>query len=391
MKIMTEDKFHFIDSEFERRKQEQQLRHLRPVVPQQGAFIDMEGTRLLNFCSNDYLGLSRHPLLTERAAAFMARYGAGATASRLICGSYDCMHRAEEKLAAAKQTESALLFSSGYQANATLLPALCDKNSLILSDRLNHNSIIAGCRLARCTVRLFAHNDTGDLEKQLLATADETFSRVIIVTETVFSMDGDICRLDDLMALAETFGAILVVDEAHATGVFGENGMGVAAGRAVDLVMGTFGKGCGSFGAYVAAAERIRQFLINCCAGFIYTTGLPPAVIGEIDAALDLIPKMGEERRRLAENAHWLRSRLNAAGLDTGHSAAQIVPVIVGEEERALSLSCWLKERGLLAVAIRPPSVPPGQSRIRISLTALHTPRDVENLAEAVIQWKNRQ
>ena len=381
------DKFHFIDEEFARRRQAGQVRRLRPVRPAGGAGLTMEGRKLINFCANDYLGLARHPLLTERAAVFMDAYGAGATASRLICGNYECMEQVEKKLAAAKQTESALLFSSGYQANATLLPALADRNTLIFSDRLNHNSIIAGCRLARCAVRQFAHNDPGDLEKQLDAIRPEDFSRIIIITETVFSMDGDLCRLDDLLDLAERYGALLVVDEAHATGVFGPDGMGLAGGRPVDAVMGTFGKSGGSFGAYVAGSEKLRQYLLNCCAGFIYTTALPPAVIGQIDAALDLIPRMETERTRLLQMAADLRSRLGRAGFDTGASASQIIPVIIGAESDTLDLAGYLEEQGFLAVAIRPPSVPPGRSRIRVSLSALHTEAEVTALAAALEQW----
>ncbi|MFP4445272.1 MAG: aminotransferase class I/II-fold pyridoxal phosphate-dependent enzyme [Desulfosudaceae bacterium] len=381
------DKFHFIDEEFERRRRAGQVRRLRPVQPLDGAGLDIDGRRLINFCANDYLGLSRHPLLPERAAVFMAAYGAGSTASRLVCGNYACMDQVEKKLAAAKQAESALLFSSGYQANATLLPALADRDTLIFSDRLNHNSIIAGCRLARCAVRQFAHNDPADLAEQLRTIRPDEYSRIIIVTETVFSMDGDCCRLDDLLDLAERYDALLVVDEAHATGVFGTNGMGLADGRPVDAVMGTFGKSGGSFGAYVAGSEKLRQYLINCCAGFIYTTALPPAVIGEIDAALDLIPQLDAERIRLLETAEHLRSRLGRAGFDTGASASQIIPVIIGAESDALDLAGYLEEQGFLAVAIRPPSVPPGRSRIRISLSALHTEAEVAALAAALEQW----
>jgi 8-amino-7-oxononanoate synthase len=381
------DKFSFIDTEFQRRQEADQVRRLRQITPLDHGRVELNGRRLINVCSNDYLGLSRHPLLRQRAAAFLEQYGVGAPSSRLICGNYPCFEETERKLALLKQTPAALLFNAGYQANATLLPALCDRNALILSDRLNHNSIIAGCRLSRCTVKQFAHNDVADLEKQLLDNVSKGFSRIVIITETVFSMDGDTCDMDRLTALAERFGAILVVDEAHATGVFGENGMGLACGAGADIVMGTFGKGCGSFGAYIACSEKMREYLINCCPGFIYSTALPPAVIGAIDAALDLIPGMTAERKRLLDNAAFLRQQLNALGLSTAASATQIIPVITGEEKRALSLSAWLEKRGFLAVAIRPPSVPADQSRIRISLSAAHTRPDVESLAEAFAAW----
>jgi 8-amino-7-oxononanoate synthase len=381
------DKFDFIDNEFQRRQAANQVRCLRRVTPLDKGRVIINGRTLINVSSNDYLGLSRHPLLAERAAEYLEKYGAGATASRLICGNYTCVEETEARLAALKQTPAALLFNAGYQANATLLPALCDRNALVLSDRLNHNSIIAGCRLSRCAVQAFAHNNMDDLERLLADNANSGFSRIIIVTETVFSMDGDTCDINRLSALAERFGAILMVDEAHATGVFGTNGMGLACGAGADLVMGTFGKGCGSFGAYVACSEKMRQYLINCCPGFVYSTGLPPPVIGAIDAALELIPGMDQDRRRLLDNAAFLRQRLNRLGLSTGASATQIIPVILGEEKRALSLSAWLEERGFLAVAIRPPSVPAEQSRLRISLSAVHDRPDVEALAGAIEQW----
>ena len=381
------NKFDFIDQERRRRNEANQLRVLRSVTPLDKGRVEINGRTLINVCANDYLGLSRHPLLLERAAAYLRKYGAGAPSSRLVCGNYACFAETESKLAALKQTPAALLFNAGYQTNATLLPALCDRHSLILSDRLNHNSIIAGCRLSRCAVELFAHNDIDDLENRLRLNADRGFSRMVIVTETVFSMDGDVCDLDRLAALADRYGAILVVDEAHATGVLGEKGMGLTCGKQIDVVMGTFGKGCGSFGAYVACSEKMREYLINCCPGFVYSTALPPAAVGAIDAALDLIPQMDEARRRLLANAAFLRRRLNQMGLPTAASTTQIIPVIVGREKKALALSAWLEARGFLAVAIRPPSVPAEQSRIRISLSAVHDRPDVEDLAAAVEEW----
>jgi 8-amino-7-oxononanoate synthase len=245
-----------------------------------------------------------------------------------------------------------------------------------------------GCRLARCAVQLFDHNDPAHLEKLLIETADKGFSRRVIVTESVFSMDGDRCDIDALVALSRKHDALLMVDEAHATGVFGEKGMGLTCGKSVDLVMGTFGKGCGSFGAYVACSSALRDFLVNRCAGFVYSTGLPPAVLGSIDAALDLVPAMDAERQALCDNAARLRARLAAAGFDTGASSSQILPVIVGTEQAALDLSRFLEVQGFLAVAIRPPSVPEAQSRIRLSLSALHTRDDVDRLADAFGAWR---
>jgi 8-amino-7-oxononanoate synthase len=381
-------KFEFIDIDLESRKVRNLFRRLRAVTPQAGPVVSLEGAMLLNFCSNDYLGLSQHPLLRERAAEFMARFGAGSTASRLICGNLACFGPVEEKLAALKGSESALILNAGYQSNVALLSTLADRDALILSDAYNHNSLIRGAMLARCRVERFGHNDLTHLKMLLAASRKTPYSRVLIVTESVFSMDGDRCRVDALVELATDYNAILYVDEAHATGVFGPAGMGLTVGKKVDVVMGTFGKGLGGYGSYVACSKKLRDYLINRCYGFIYTTGLPPAVIGTIDAALDLVPAMDDQRRRIQENADYLRSSLSAMGWDTGKSDTQIVPVVVGNEDDTMSLSAHLEKNGVMATGIRPPTVAPGQSRIRLTLTALHTRRHVDQLIDAFKTWR---
>lgn len=383
-------KYAFMEFELEKRAERAQRRHLRPMGPLSPVQIVVDGRPVINFCSNDYLGLSRHPALIERAIAFTRRYGTGAGASRLISGSLDCLHTVEEKLARLKQTESALIFNSGFQANVSLLPALADRHTLILSDRLNHRSIIEGAILARCPALRFQHNDLDHLRTLLLRSHRKPYSRKIIVTESVFSVDGDRSDLDALAALAQEFGALLIVDEAHATGVLGPEGMGLACGKPVDLALSTFGKALGSFGAAVSCAALIREYLINTCAGLIYSTALPPAVIGAIDAALDLVPTMDRERAELERKALTLRRQLQALGFDTGPSSTQIIPVIVGKEQEALALSAWLQSRGILAAAIRPPTVPPGRSRIRIALSAQHTEEHLGQLIEAFSGWAGR-
>jgi len=337
---------------------------------------------MINFCSNDYLGLSKHPLLRQRAAAFAERYGTGSTASRLICGTYDCFETVENRLARLKGTEGVLVLNSGFQANVSLIPALADAETLILSDRLNHNSIIQGARLSRSPRVLYNHNDLDDLRRLLAEHRKGAHSRILIVTESVFSMDGDRCDIDGLIDLAQQHQAVLMVDEAHATGVIGTRGMGLTTGKDVDVTVGTFGKALGSFGAYIACSAQMKDYLINCCSGFIYTTALPPSVVGAIDAALDLAPNMAAERRTLRDNADFLRGTLQGLGYDTGNSTTQIVPVIVGGERETLALSARLEGSGFLATAIRPPTVPKGQSRIRISLSAAHTREQLEALIE---------
>ena len=375
-------KFGFMDNEMQRRASALQLRELKAVSPLPGGRIQVDGRRMVNFCSNDYLGLSKHPLLQQRAATYMARYGTGSTASRLICGTYDCFETVEQKLADLKGTESALILNSGYQANVSIIPSLVDRDSLILSDRLNHSSIIQGIRLARCHKMLYDHNNIDHLDRLLSDSRSASYSRVLIVSESVFSMGGDQSNIDELIDLAAAHHALLMVDEAHATGVMGSRGMGLTAGKDVDVTMGTFGKALGSFGAYMAGSKRIRDYLVNCCAGFIYTTALPPPVVGSIDAALDLVPGMEEGRASLRSNADFLRRGLEALGYDTGDSTTQIVPVILGNEEETLALSERLESNGFLAMAIRPPTVPRGQSRIRISLSTDHTREQVKALVD---------
>lgn len=383
------NKFEFIDAELKERGEKNRLRRLRTVDPDSGPVVSMDGESRIVFCSNDYLGLSRHPLLAERAAAFSDRFGAGATASRLICGNLPCFDRVEKKLAELKGTETALVFNSGFQANVSLLPALADRKSLILSDRLNHNSLIMGAALSRCRVIRFRHNDMAHLEALLEENRNGGYSRIVIVTESVFSMDGDRSDIDGLVALSRDFDAILMVDEAHATGVLGPHGMGLTCGKGVDIAMGTFSKACGVFGAYIACSEKIREYMINCCSGFIYSTGLPPAVLGAVDAALDLVPEMDAQRAGIHSKADRLRKALCAMGRSTGDSSTQIVPVLVGEEKEAMACSEFLESKGILASAIRPPTVPEGESRIRLSICALHTDAHLKQLIDALLAWEN--
>ncbi len=381
----------FMQEELARRRRENHFRFLLAVTPRDGVMVERNGQPLINFCSNDYLGLARHPLLRERAAKFMDRYGTGATASRLVCGTLPCTEAVEEKLARLKGTEAALIFNSGFQANLSLLPALTDRQSLIISDRLNHRSIIEGARLCRCALAVFRHNDLAHLEEILEKSRGMKYSRIFIVTESVFSMDGDVSDVKRLVEMARAYGAILVVDEAHATGVLGTRGMGLTAGVEVDCCMGTFGKAMGSFGAYGAFSKEMRDYLINCCSGFIYSTALPPAVTGAVDAALDLVPTMDREREQLMEKAGALRTELHRMGWETGQSTSHIIPIIVGDEAETLALSARLENAGILAMAIRPPSVEKGRSRIRLALTALHTDEHINRLVDALNRWKKEK
>ncbi len=362
-------------------------RRLRAVEPLAAGRVRVAGRELVNFSANDYLGLSRHPLLVERARDWAARFGAGSGASRLVTGHLAALEAVEERIARAKGTEAALVFASGWQCNASVLPALLDGGLWdgrpeVFADRLNHASLHMGCQAAGVRQHRFRHNDLGHLAELLDRHRD---GPAVIVTESVFSMDGDVTDIAALAGLAARCDALLYVDEAHATGVLGQGGFGLTVGHAVDVTMGTFSKAMGSFGAYVAGSRAMRDWLVNRASGLIYATAPPPAVLGAIDAAVELVPGLVAERARLAERAAWLRATWAAAGLDTGGSATQIVPVILGDEGRTLAAAAALEERGLLGIAIRPPTVPAGTSRIRFALSAAHADADIERLAEAVI------
>ena len=364
------------------------LRHLAESNRLPDGRVERDGEFLLDFSSNDYLGLARHPELKRRSIDFVERWGAGSAASRLVTGNLTPFTAIETKIAAGKGADAALVLASGFQANAGLLPALLDKDSVVLADRLNHASLIHGVQAAGAKQVRFRHNDMTHLEELLIKHRNET---CFIVTETVFSMDGDRSDLAALTMLADRYDAFIYLDEAHATGVLGEGGFGLAHGLAGPncLVMGTFSKGMGSFGAYAACSAALRDYLINRCAGLIYATALPPAVLGAIDAALDLIPGMEDERAQLAANAERFRTRLRAMGADCGASSTQIVPLIVGEEQDALDLAARLKEAGMLAIAIRPPTVPPGGSRLRFAFAAYHTADQIDRLARILAEIRS--
>ena len=365
-------------------------RRLRPVSWADGQLRDASGRALIDASSNDYLGLSQHPLVKARAAEWAERHGAGAPASRLVTGTRDITLAVEEKLAAFKGCEAALLFSSGFQANATVIPALARLGgkvgageTAIFSDALNHASIVHGCRIARSKPQIFRHNDLEHLDDLLRRHT----GRKLILTESVFSMDGDRADLPALVALGERHGAALYVDEAHASGVLGPQGRGLAAAcGGVDIVMGTLGKAFGAFGAYVAGSRALIDWLVNSCPGFIYTTALPPAVLGAVDAALDLVPGMDPERERLAQNAQRLRDALALRSYDTLDSSTQIIPAVIGSEADALAAARRLEDAGILAVAIRPPTVAAGTSRLRFALGSHLDDAAMDKLLAAVAE-----
>ena len=359
-----------------------ELKNTGSVRPQE---IILNGNKLINFASNDYLGLSQHPLLKERAIKAIEKYGVGNPSSRLIAGNCELYEQIELTLAHLKGTEAALIFPTGFQTNVTVLNALSKLDSFFFCDKLCHNSILLGLQINKRQSVRFAHNDLLDLQRLLL---EKQKTNTIVVTESVFSMDGDLAPVDDLLALTSKLNIHLYIDEAHATGVFGKNGMGLVNNpTAKTIIMGTFSKGGGSLGAYIACSEEIKNYLVNYCAGIIYSTALPPPVLASIQAALDLIPDMDIQRKTLLQQSAFLREELLKIGFNLGSSNSHIISLLIGDNKSALSLSRHLENNKIYAPAIRPPTVPENTARIRLSLTALHSNLDIEHLLTVLKEW----
>jgi 8-amino-7-oxononanoate synthase len=387
MRVLTSEWDVFFEESLAELRESGLLRRLRPFERVGAKLRSPEGRELLNLCSNDYLGLSGHPALAEAAARAARERGTGATASRLIVGDDPEYERFERSLAEHKGTEAALVLGSGYAANVAVIPALAGRGDAIFSDELNHASIVDGCRLSRADVYVYRHRDPEHLERLLRGSAAR---RKLIVSDAVFSMDGDTAPLRELAELKERFGAGLMVDEAHSAGVFGPHGEGLAhelgVAEQVDLSLGTFSKAFGVYGAYVAGRETWIRRLENVCRSLIFSTALPPPVIGAAAAALELARDADEARQALRRKAEGFRTRLAELGADTCGSTTQIVPLLVGDPDSALELSSGLEERGVLAVAIRPPTVPAGTARIRFSLMATHEDGDLKRALDAVAE-----
>ncbi len=377
----------FAEQALAEREANHRKRELRSLTPIDALHVHRDGQTLLNFSANDYLGLSKHPQVIARAVDYTQRYGTSATASRLVAGGFTIHEQLEAQLSSSLGHEAALLFGTGFQANATVIPALVGndaKETLILCDRLVHNSLVKGILASGARFIRFPHNDMAALERHL-EKASAKYQRLMVISETVFSMDGDRADVDALIDLADRFNAFLYLDDAHALGVLGPAGMGLAARRAsVDLLVGTFGKSCGAAGAFVACSAQLRDYLVNFCAGVIYTTALPPGVVGAVAAALDLIPAMEAERQHLATESRWLRHQLIALGYGTGGSESQIVPAIIGPEAETLALANHLESEGFLATAIRPPTVPANTARIRFALSCHHQREHLAGLIDAI-------
>ncbi|CAN5304011.1 8-amino-7-oxononanoate synthase [soil metagenome] len=349
---------------------------------------------MLNVSSNDYLGLSQHPLLIQYSQQYLQKWGAGSGSSRSVTGNLSCYTELEAKIAQGIGQTAALILATGFQTNSTILTALLDakilgQQPLVFCDRLCHASIYAGIK--HLSPLRFRHNDLVHLQ-QLLDSHSNSKQPLFILAESIYSMEGDQADLAGLIALAKKYQAFLYIDDAHSVGVYGPHGWGLAAAYPgqIDLVMGTFSKGLGSFGAYVACAESVRHYLVNRCQGLIYSTGLPPAVLGAMAAALELLPSLEPQRGYLLQQTHLLRQELQELGLDTGASTTHIIPWIIGDADKAVCASTLLEKAGIIATAIRPPSVPSHKSRLRFCLSALHTEEDRERLVKVLSDIKTQ-
>jgi len=360
----------------------------RPLIieSRQGPRVRIDGADYLCFCSNNYLGLAGHPALAEAAKAAADQYGTGTGASRLVSGTMRIHRELEDAVVRFKGTEAAIVFPTGYMANVGTIQALVGRGDTVYCDRLNHASIFDGCRLSGATLRVYPHRDVDRL-RRLLGRKRE--GRALVVTDTVFSMDGDLAPLPDLAEVCERHGAMLMLDEAHATGVLGENGRGAAEhfgiepGR-VPVVMGTLSKAVGSLGGYVAGSRDLADLLVNKARSFIYTTALPPAVCAASVAGLRIIEEEPERRAALWARTRQLHDGLRERGFDIGPTETPITPVIVGDSAQAVELSQRLFEHHILAPAIRPPTVPDGAARLRLTPMATHTAENVQHVLAAL-------
>jgi 8-amino-7-oxononanoate synthase len=379
--IENNNKLEFIEDALTERAENNHLRILNQIFPKDAVSVVKNGKTLINFSSNDYLGLSKHPAIIKASQDYINKYGAGATASRLVTGNYDIHQQLEAKLAKLCGKEAALLFNTGFQANSTIIPALVDKKSLVLCDRLSHNSILQGILMSGARWKRYKHNDLGHLETLLKKAISQGYNRILIITETVFSMEGDRSDVDSLIQLSQQYNTLLYLDDAHGLGIMGEKGMGLTANKAgIDISLGTFGKAFGSFGAFITASKLMCDYLINCCPGFIYTTALPPAIIGSINAALDIIPTLDQDRIKLLQQVGYLQKQLKNLGYQVVNSSSPIIPVIINDDKKALQFSQYLEQNGILATAIRHPTVPKNTARIRFVLSSKHQPDQINYL-----------
>ena len=376
------------------------FRELRRVDSAQGPRIEINGKMFLNFSSNDYLGLANDPVLKESAIKAIEKFGAGAGASRLICGSLAPFHQLEEALADFKRTEAAMTFSTGYATAIGTIGALLGKDDVIILDKLVHASIVDAAKLSGAKLRVFAHNDLNDLEDKLKWVVDESrhpspvTRHTLIVTESIFSMDGDAAPLREIVALKEKYGAWLMVDEAHATGIIGDGGRGLAeklgVSGQIEIQMGTLGKALGASGGYICGSRALIELLVNRARSFIFSTAPVPAAAAAATAAIQFVQSSeGETRQKRlpARVAEW-QSQI---AVRNSQIPGAIIPIIIGDESKAVAAATKLREQDIFVPAIRYPTVARGKARLRVTLTASHSAGDIATLVRALEQIMNRK
>jgi len=381
----------YISDELGKIKESGLYRELKVVGNAQDTRIDIEGKTYLSFCSNNYLGLANHPSVVNAVKKAVDEYGWGACASRLVSGNMTLHEALEKEISRFKMKDAAIVFPTGYMANLGVISSLVSGGDLVVSDKLNHASIIDGCRLSGAVFRVYAHCNMEKLENILKKSSK--YNRILIVTDSVFSMDGDLAPLPDIVRIAKKYNAMVMVDEAHGTGVFGENGRGVVEhfnlDKEVDVVMGTLSKAIGSLGGYVSGDEDLISYLRNKARPFMYTTALPPAVSAASIAGINLIQEDPSLRETLWNNVRCIKERLGSLGIDMISSQSQIIPLLIGDTQKTVDISKLLYERGILIPAIRPPTVPANSSRLRMTVMSSHTQADLESLFNALREVMN--
>ncbi len=372
-------------AELKRLVEKNLYRKLRVLENHEGTRARFEGRELLLFCSNDYLGLSRHFRVVRAARKALETYGVGAGAARLISGTSEAHRELEKKIARFKRKEGAIVFAAGFLANLGILTAFADAGDVIIMDKLCHASLVDGARLSGAVLRVFPHKNYKQCEE--LLKKNKTAQRKILVTETVFSMDGDRADLGELIRLKKKYGALLVVDDAHGTGVIGANGRGATEPKGiaegVDIIMGTLSKAIGGLGGFVAAEKVLIDFLVNFARPFIFATALPPVLCEAAREAFCVIEEEPSLRKKLWQNVRAVEIGLKAAGFVLAPAGSAILPVILGDEKKALGAFKTLLSKGIFIPAVRYPTVPKGKARLRITVSAAHTPKDIEKLINA--------
>jgi 8-amino-7-oxononanoate synthase len=381
----------YISDELKKIKKSGLYRELKVVGNAQDTHLEIKGKTFLSFCSNNYLGLANNPSVIKAVIDAVEEYGWGAGASRLVSGNMTLHETLENEISRFKGKEATLVFPTGYMANLGAISSLVSNGDLVICDKLNHASIIDGCRLSGADLRVYAHRDMEKLENILRKSSK--YNRKLIVTDSVFSMDGDLAPLPDIVKIAGKYKAMVMVDEAHGTGVFGENGRGVVEhfnlNREVDIIMGTLSKAIGSLGGYVTGDIDLINYLKNKARTFMYTTALPPAVCAASIAGIKLIKEDPSIRESLWHNVHFIKDKLESLNFNVISSESPIIPILIGDAKRTVDISNFLYERGILISAIRPPTVPAGTSRLRITVMSTHSRNDLERLLAVLSDVKN--